>query len=198
MARLSVDLNRDGLHRIAAPSEFETDGPFEIRLRNHGEAIHVHLNLDDELAAAANLDESNHYVKPYSRRSVGIDTERIDSPVTGRLKTVTSYGAESAYTTVTISPPGTVTDHVAVDERLAKPQRTEPEPSTPRERLAAAVDDGVSPRVAAAGTLAVCAGLVIAALAGNSMAFVGSLVMIVGSLAMIAGVIALLANTRRN
>jgi len=197
VARLSVDLNRDGLHQIAAPAEFKTDGPFEIRLRNHGEAIHVHLNLDEELAAAATLDESNHYVEPYSRRSVEIDTKRIDTAVTGRLKIVTSYGAESAYTTVTVSPPGTVTERVAVDEELAKPQRTEPEPSTPRERLAAAVDD-LPPRVAAAGTLAVCAGLVIAALTGESMAFVGSLAMIVGSLVMIAGVIAALAITRRN
>jgi len=73
---------------------------------------------------------------------------------------------------------------------LAKPQRSEPEPSTPRERLAAAVGD-VSPRVAAAGTLAVCAGLVVAALAGNAIAFVGLLVII-------AGVIAALAITRRN
>lgn len=190
MARLSVDLNRDGLHQIAAPAEFETDGPFEIRLRNHGEAIHVHLNLDEELSTVANLDESNHYVEPHSRRSVEIDTRRIDTAVTGRLKTVTSYGAESAYTSLTVSPPGTVTDRVAVDEQLAKPQRSEPEPSTPRERLAAAVGD-VSPRVAAAGTLAVCAGLVVAALAGNAIAFVGLLVII-------AGVIAALAITRRN
>jgi len=190
VARLSVDLNRDGLHQIAAPSDFETDGPFEIRLRNHGEAIHVHLNLDEELAAVANLGESNHYVEPYSRRSVEIDTKRINTAVTGRLKTVTSYGAESAYTTVTVSPPGTVTERVTVDEQLAKPQRSEPEPSTPRERLAAAVDDGVSPRVAAAGTLAVCAGLVIAAIAQNSKVFLGSL-------AVIAAAVTALAITRR-
>ncbi|MEA1932807.1 MAG: hypothetical protein U9O06_14845 [Euryarchaeota archaeon] len=191
MARLSVDLNRDGLHQIAAPAEFETDGPFEIRLRNHGEAIHVHLNLDEELAAVASLGESNHYVAPYSRRSIEIETRGIDTPVTGRLKTVTSYGAESAYTTVTVSPPGTVTERVTVDEELAKPQRSEPEPSTPRERLAAAVGGGVSPRVAAVGTLAVCAGLAVAALAENSAVFLGSL-------AVIAAVVAALAITRRS
>ncbi|MFD1641137.1 DUF7524 family protein [Halohasta litorea] len=191
MARLSVDLNRDGLHQIAAPAEFETDGPFEIRLRNHGEAIHVHLNLDEELAAVASLGESNHYVAPYSRRSIEIETRGIDTPVTGRLKTVTSYGAESAYTTVTVSPPGTVTERVTVDEELAKPQRSEPEPSTPRERLAAAVGGGVSPRVAAVGTLAVCAGLAVAALAENSAVFLGSLTVI-------AAVVAALAITRRS
>ena len=190
MARLSVDLNRDGLHRIAAPSEFETDGPFEIRLRNHGEAIHVHLNLDEELSTVGSLGESNHYVAPYSRRSVEIDTKRTDAPVTGRLKVVTSYGAESAYTTVTVSPPGTVTERVTVDERLAKPQRSEPEPSTLGERLAAIDTDDISPRVAAGSMLAVCVILVAGALVQNTAAFVGSL-------AVIAGVVAALAITRR-
>ena len=190
MARLSVDLNRDGLHRIAAPSEFETDGPFEIRLRNHGEAIHVHLNLDEELSTVGSLGESNHYVAPYSRRSVEIDTKRTDAPVTGRLKVVTSYGAESAYTTVTVSPPGTVTERVTVDERLAKPQRSEPEPSTLGERLAAIDADDISPRVAAGSMLAVCVILVAGALVQNTAAFVGSL-------AVIAGVVAALAITRR-
>ena len=190
MARLSVDLNRDGLHRIAAPSEFETDGPFEIRLRNHGEAIHVHLNLDEELSTVGSLGESNHYVAPYSRRSVEIDTKRTDTPVTGRLKVVTSYGAESAYTTVTVSPPGTVTERVTVDERLAKPQRSEPEPSTLGERLAAIDADDISPRVAAGSMLAVCVILVAGALVQNTAAFVGSL-------AVIAGVVAALAITRR-
>ncbi|MFW6321041.1 MAG: DUF7524 family protein [Halohasta sp.] len=180
MARLSVDLNRDGLHEIAAPSSFETDGPFEIRLRNHGEAIHVHCNLDDDLSTVARLPESNHYVEPYSRRSVWIDTRRTDVPVTGRLKIVTGYGNESAYTTVTVSPPGTVTERVVVDEELAKPQREEPPPPTPGERLMAAVDGELSPRVAAAVTLLLSAALVIAALADSSMVFLGSLAVIVG------------------
>jgi hypothetical protein len=190
VARLSVDLNRDGLHQIAAPSSFETDGPFEIQLHNHGEAIHAHLNLDEELSAAANLAESNHYVEPYSSRSVEIDTRRISSSVTGRLKIVTGYGNESTYTEVTVSPPGTVTDRVDVDERLAKPQRNEPTASTPRERLAAAVDDGLSPRIAAAGTLGGCAVLVVAALAQNLM-------VVLGLLAVIAVAVGTLAITRR-
>jgi len=190
VARLPVDLNREGLHQIAAPSEFETDGPFEIQLRNHGEALHVHLNLDEELSTVASFGESNHYVAPYSRLSVAVETRRTDTPVTGRLKIVTGHGTESAYTAVTVSPPGTVTERVVVDEGLAKPQRSEPEPSTPRERLAAAVDDGIPPQLAAGGTLAVCLGLVIAALTQKPAMFLGSV-------AVIVGVIAALAVTRR-
>lgn len=190
MARLSVDLNRDGLHQIAAPTAFETDGPFEIELRNHGEAIHVHCNVDDELSAVADLDTSNHYIEPYSSRSLGIDTGRISSAVTGRLKIVTGYGAESTYTTITVSPPGTVTDRVDVDETLANPQRSEPTASTPRAKLTAAVADDLSPRVAAGATLGICGLVVTAALTQNTTA-------VVGSLAIIAGVFAALAITRR-
>ena len=189
MARLSVDLNRDGLHEIAVASSFETDGPFEVRLRNHGEAIHVHLNLDDELSAVARLNETNHYVEPYSQRSVPIETKSVSTPVTGRLKIVTGYGTKSTYSTVRLSPPGTVTEHVVVDESLAKPQRPDPEPPTPREQLAAALPVGIRP---AAVGLAVALGAVLATavISQNSVAIVGSLVLI-------AGVFAALAFTRR-
>ncbi len=176
MARLSVDLNRDGLHEIAVPSSFETDGPFEVLLRNHGEAIHVHLNLDDELSAVARLGETNHYVEPYSQRSVRIETRAVSTPVTGRLKIVTGYGTKSTYSTVRLSPPGTVTDHVRVDESLAKPQRREPEPA-PGERLVAVVPDAISlPGVVVIAALAavVAAGV----LTGSAAVVVGSLVVV--------------------
>lgn len=172
---LSVDLNRDGLHEIAVASSFETDGPFEVRLRNHGEAIHVHLNLDDDLSTVARLAETNHYVEPYSRRSIPIETRAVSMPVAGRLKVVTGYGTKSAYTTVELSPPGTVTDHVVVDESLSKPQRREPEPSTPAEQFAAAVPDAISlPGVAVIAVLV--AVVVVGVITGSAGVVIGSLV----------------------
>ena len=186
MARLSVDLNRDGLHEIAVPSSFETDGPFEVLLRNHGEAVHVHLNIDEELSTVANLAESNHYVEPHSHRSVRIETRPTNTAVTGRLKVVTAYGAESSYVSTTVSPPGTVTKHVEVDEQLAKPQRDEPTPPTSRERLGAVVSGNMSPRVAGISTLGICGVLVVAAVVENTALFVGSLVVIVGLFSVLA------------
>lgn len=188
MARLSVDLNRDALHEIAVPSSFETDGPFEVRLRNHGEAIHVHLNLDDELSTVARLAESNHYVEPYGRRSIPLETRSVESPVTGRLKIVTAYGAKATYTTVTVSPPGTVSDHVMVDESLAVPHRPEPEPSTLRERLAVLLPS----RTLLAVCLAVLVGIVLAI-----GALAESPAVVVGSFAVVVGVVVVLAVTRR-
>jgi len=157
------------------PSSFETDGPFEVRLRNHGEAIHVHLNLDDELSAAARLAETNHYVEPYSQRSVPIETRAVSTPVTGRLKVVTGYGTKSTYSTVRLSPPGTVSDHVIVDESLATPQRREPEPPTPLEQLAALAPRAISlPGVAVIAVL--IAIVLLGVLTGSGAVLVGSLV----------------------
>lgn len=174
MARLLVDLNDDGLHEIAVPSSFDTDGPFEVCLRNHGEAIHVHLNLDDELSSVAQLAETNQYVGPHSQRSVPIETHPVSTTVTGRLKIVTGYGAKSTYTTVQLSPPGTVRNHVTVDESLAKPQRREPEPSTPSEQIAERLPDAVS--VSSLGAAAAMLVVVLAAvLTGNPTVVLGSL-----------------------
>ncbi len=175
MSSLSVDLNRDGLYEIAVPQSFETDGPFEVRLRNHGEAIHVHLNLDDELSRVAGLAETNHYVEPYGHRSVHIETQTVPTTVNGRLKIVTGYGTKSTYTTVQLSPPGTATNRVLVDESLAKPQRSEPEPPSLDQRIEAAVPDAVSIR--GVSIIATVAAIVaVSALAASTAVLVGSLV----------------------
>ena len=175
MARLPVDLNRDSLHEIAVPSTFDTDGPFEVQLRNHGEAIHVHLNLDDELSGVARVAETNHYVEPYSQRSIPIETRAVSTPVTGRLKVVTGHGTKSTYSTVRLSPPGTATDHVTVDESLATPQRREPEPSSTGEQLAALAPKAVS--VPGVAVLAVLVAVVAAGvLTGSAVVLIGSLV----------------------
>jgi len=184
VARLSVDLNRDGLHEIAVASSFETDGPFEVLLRNHGEAVHVHLNFDDELSGVARLAESNHYVEPYSQRSVPIETCAVSTPTSGRLKIATAYGTKSTYSTVQLSPPGTVSDHVIVDESLAKPQRPEPEPA-PGEQLVAALPDAIS--VPGVGVIVVLIAVVATGvLTGSAAVMVGSLV-VAGVLAAFVG-----------
>ncbi len=181
MSSLSVDLNRDGLYEIAVPQSFEADGPFEVRLRNHGEAIHVHLNVDDELSKVTRLAETNHYVEPYGQRSVHIETQTVSTAVTGRLKIVTGYGTNSTYTTVKLSPPGTVTNRVLVDESLAKPHRPDPEPPSLGEQAVAAVPDAVSLRGVAV-IAATIAAIAVGALAANTAVLVGSLV-VVGLLA---------------
>ncbi|WP_267639404.1 DUF7524 family protein [Haloarchaeobius amylolyticus] len=108
MARdaLPVDISKDGLHSISPTADsFETTGPFTVTLRNHGRAVHVHCNLDDDLARVARLPETNHFVETDSEVSFPVDVQAGERPVSGRLKIVTGYGAEEHYVPVTITEP---------------------------------------------------------------------------------------------
>ena len=126
---LPVELNRGRLHRIEVDDEATVSGSFAVGLNNHGEAVHVHLNLDDTLARVARLEANNHYVESEARRAVTVDVAEIDEPVTGRLKIVTGYGTETKYVTLTVRPseedPG-----VVVDETLNRAPTTDDEPGT--------------------------------------------------------------------
>ena len=123
---LSVELNRQSLHDVAVVNAFETTDSFTVELRNEGEAVHVHLHLDDDLSRVARLDAGNHYVERGSTRRVRVDVAPVDDPYTGKLKIVTGYGAETAYVEVTVSPETETKEPVQVDENLAKPPTREP------------------------------------------------------------------------
>ncbi|WP_435363786.1 DUF7524 family protein [Haloarchaeobius sp. DYHT-AS-18] len=108
MARvpLPIDISKDGLHSIeSAVDSFESTGPFTVSLRNHGRAVHVHCNLDDDLARVASLPETNHFVETDSELTFPVDVQTGQRPVSGRLKIVTGYGAEEQYIPVTITEP---------------------------------------------------------------------------------------------
>jgi hypothetical protein len=137
VGRLTVDLNDDGLHTIAAPSSFDADGPFEIWFHNHGEAVHVHCSLDDSLSSVARLAESNHYVERGATYPVVVDAQPAGDPVAGELTIATGYGATTTRTTVTIGEEREERPSVDTDERLSKPKQPEPEPPSLLERLAA-------------------------------------------------------------
>ncbi|TQQ81017.1 hypothetical protein EGH24_07645 [Halonotius terrestris] len=182
MPRLTVDLNEDGLHSIAAPSTFETGGPFEIELDNHDEAVHVHLNLDDTLSTVAHIRANNHYVEPNRSRSVTVDVEPRGTDISGRLKIATGYGSEVVYTTVTVTPPDEEPHRVDVDESLSVPATPEPEEPSLAELLA---DNGMLP--GEAGPVIVI-GLVAIALSAVAAATIESPAVLAGSLIVLVGV----------
>jgi hypothetical protein len=122
VSELSVSLNRERLHRVETVDSFETDGPFDVVLDNHGEAVHVHLHLDDDLSRAATLSAGNHYVQRGATKRVHVRARPGDEPVRGKLKVVTGYGSESAYVDVTINPASPQKSPVQVDESLGKPK----------------------------------------------------------------------------
>ncbi len=133
---LPVELNRDRLHEIRVVDEFEADGPFAVDLINEGEAVHVHLNVEGDLAAVAGLAGSNHYVEAGATESVPVDLPPVDEPVSGRLTVATGYGAETVAVAVTLVP-WADDDGVAVDEELATPAT-----ATATDPEAVATDDG--------------------------------------------------------
>jgi hypothetical protein len=124
---LSVDLNRRSVHSIELPERFETSDSFTIELTNHGEAAHVHLNLDDELSRAIALADGNHFIEAGRTRSIEASVDQRSRPVSGRLKVVTGYGAETDYVDVSLIPPARQVEKspVEVDERLAHPRPRE-------------------------------------------------------------------------
>ncbi|AZH25496.1 DUF7524 family protein [Haloplanus aerogenes] len=120
---LLVELNRGELHSVEAPAEFATSEPFSVELRNHGEAVHVHVRADDALAAVARIDtDGNLYVERETTQSVPVGVEDVDSPVTGTLEIATGYGAEKRTVEVTVEPQSDG-QSVDVDETLSRPKQ---------------------------------------------------------------------------
>lgn len=124
---LSVDLNRRSVHSIEVPERFETSDSFTIELTNHGEAAHVHINLDDELSKAIAIADGNHFIEAGRTRTIEASVDQRSRPVSGRLKVVTGYGAEAGYVDVSLIPPTRQVEKspVEVDERLAHPKPRE-------------------------------------------------------------------------
>lgn len=151
---LPVDINRRSVHSIEPEvRQFETSESFTIELTNHGSATHVHLNVDDALADAVSLDGGNHFIEAGRTRQIEATVDQRSRPVSGRLKIVTGYGAETAVIDVSLIPPEEPPERVPieVDERLAKPQPRS------REQPAKRSETDTPTRAIAAGALVVLA-----------------------------------------
>lgn len=173
---LEVHLNRNGPHSIDVGEAsfdaegFEVDESFDIVLRNHGAALHVYLQLDEDLSAIAELGAANHFVEEDQIRRVRVVVSDGNRPVTGRLKIVTGYGSETEYTTISIVDPATSEDRVLVDETLGHPQNPPTEPVLKPKHLP----------VVALGVLALIVALIAGFMIGGARAFLGLIVVFVG------------------
>ena len=127
-ASLTVTLNAEHPHDLSVDPSFSTTDTFAVELDNQGQAVHVHLNLDDELSRVVSLRAGNHFVDGGQTKVVTLPVESTSEPVTGKLKIVSGYGSETAYVDVTVSPGSGGKPPVDIDETLSKPARREPEP----------------------------------------------------------------------
>jgi hypothetical protein len=129
--RLAVHLNRDHPRDVEPEAAaLETDRSFVLEFVNHGGPIHVHLHLDDALAAVAEPAATQVYVEADERRGVELKIPPGHPPAKGFVEIVTGYGKEKARVNVT------VTDQrkdggpdVAVDESLSEKSETETDSS---------------------------------------------------------------------
>ena len=177
---LPVHVNRTSLHSLEVPERFETDDSFDVRLVNHGEPIHVHLHLDDTLSNVASIDAPNHHVGRESERIVGV-TVTEPAAVLGKLKVVTSYGAETRYVDIDLSEPTGPDTPVQVDESLSKPQ---PKPVQDDTSETTGGDERSLPvAILGLGGVAVVLALAVAALVGGTLAWLVALVVLLSVVA---------------
>ncbi|ADJ15072.1 DUF7524 family protein [Halalkalicoccus jeotgali] len=174
MARtLPVEINRRSVHSIEpGVRQFETSESFVIELTNRGSATHVHINVDDGLAEAISLDGGNHFVEAGRTYRIEANVDQRSRPVSGHLKVVTGYGAQTAVIDVSLIPPEEPQERtpIEVDERLAKPQPRS------REQPARTTESAVPGRTLAAGALVVLALLFVVVgslVAGNPAVILG-------------------------
>jgi hypothetical protein len=118
---LTVDVNRTHLHSVEVPDSVSRTGSFDIELHNHGEAVHVHVHLDDTLSAVASVDAINHHLRPGAVRRVPVIVRRDDRSATGRLKVASAYGAETRYVDLSLEAVRPSKPPVEVDAALAEP-----------------------------------------------------------------------------
>jgi len=179
---LPVHVNRDQLHGLEVPNEVEVSGSFDVVLQNHGESVHVHLHLDDDLSDIATLSANNHHVASDSTRRITVDVSG-SGPVRGKLKVATAYGATTRYVDVILTEPEPEPRDVAVDESLSKPQPRST-PTRTRDRSVDAFDISIRPEIAVLVLGAVALAVAIAAtlLFENTVVLLGSFVVLAGVL----------------
>ncbi|WP_416839320.1 hypothetical protein [Haloferax sp. DFSO52] len=158
-ASLTVTLNADRPHDLSVNPSFSTTDSFAVEFDNRGQAVHVHLNIDDELSRVASLPTGNHFVDSGETKLVMVPVRPDSKPVTGKLKIVSGYGSETAYVDVTVNPGNGGKPPVEIDEEFSKPPQRAPEPGAvgKMEQLLPRLDSGIVPLLVLSGIALVLA-----------------------------------------
>lgn len=179
-SEVTVHVNRGSADSLeTAVGSVETRGSFELRLQSHGPPAHVHCRLDGDLARIATLETSNYYVEPDGETvvPVRVTAEAIDAPIEGTLEVLTGYGSESLTIPVRVEPAPSGVD---VDESLAEPAQTAPEPTALERMLDATGLEPATLAVVALGLVAVGIASMTAATIGGPVAMGGIAIVAVG------------------
>lgn len=121
-----MQINREGRRELDVPDTVTVAGSFDVRLVNHGEALHVHLSADETLSRVVTVGAGNRHVPGNGERRVRIDvdSDAIEGDsVFGTLEVTTSYGAEQHLVDVEITDPAVTRTTVDVGQSLGEPSR---------------------------------------------------------------------------
>ncbi|KTG13322.1 DUF7524 family protein [Haloferax profundi] len=186
-APLTVSLNAERPHDLSVSPSFSTTGSFTVELENLGQAVHVHLNVDDDLSRVVQLANGNHFVDGGQTKSVRLPVTPPAEPVSGKLKIVSGYGSETAYVDVTVNPGRGGKPPVDVDETLSKPPQAES-----NDGLVGALGEALPHIDPRAGPLLLLAAVALALAVAVASVF-ESLAITLGAVVVVGGVFAALA-----
>ncbi|ELY70154.1 DUF7524 family protein [Natrinema versiforme] len=183
---VTVHVNRGAADELEAESDaLETSESFTLLLQGHETPAHVHCRLGGDLERIAALGEANYYVEPdgVTAVPVTVTADALDRPVDGHLEVLTGYGSESLSVAVTVTPGPPDVD---IDESLAEPARSEPEPTALERTIGQFTGaSGLEPAtlvVLALGLVAVGVAALTAATIGSPVATAGTGVVVIGVL----------------
>lgn len=171
MDTLQVELNREKPHSIAIDTNvFQTDGSFDVLITNHGSAVHVHLQLMEELAEYTTIPTSNYYIEADEEQRARVTVRDGPRPLSGRLKIVTGYGSNTEHVTVELREQTEEDTGVQVAEELGRPQPRQPSSSITPDQFPVIV----------LGIIAITIALVTGFIVGGWMAILGVLIVLIG------------------
>lgn len=172
MDTLQIELNEEKPHSIAIDtSVFQPDSSFDVLLTNHGSAVHVHLQLMEDLADYATIPTSNYYIEADASQRARVTIQDAPRPISGRLKIVTGYGSNTERVTIELREKTEEQTGVQVAEELGKPQ--------PRQQQSRSITPDQFP-VIVLGLLAIMIALVTGFMVGGWMVILGILIVLIG------------------
>ncbi|WP_049923993.1 DUF7524 family protein [Halopiger djelfimassiliensis] len=179
---VTVHVNRgvsDSLEVDGDDGPIETSESIVVRLHGHESPAHVHCRLDGDLERIASLETPNYYVEPGDVTAVpiAVDTDSIAESVDGHLEVLTGYGSEAVSIPVTVTPGPPDID---VDESLAEPSRSEPEPTALDRLTGVGGPEPATVAVVALGVVSLGIGTTMAATIGGPAATIGAGIVVVG------------------
>lgn len=90
---LPIHVNRSDHHDVDARTKrFVPEGPFVVRIRNHGQGSHVHVSVTGELALDASSSDDNPFLEPDETLEVPVGVTTDLRPAQGSVVVTTGYG----------------------------------------------------------------------------------------------------------